>query len=765
LKIKTKVIIIIASITLLLSALFFVVLYISFTNNYTKIENRAMQQDLERLKYALENEEITLNKQTTNWGASDDSYRFIEDHNPEYIESHFRDETFVLREISLLAVIDDSGRLVQGGSFDLENRRSEVLTADIQQAISAPEILCRQPGKGQFGILETLRGPLLFGSSPILTTDGRGPVRGTLVMGRFIDRRLIEKLSTITELPVTIDIFKGGGFDFASTQVQSLASLSPTLIKPLDSKTLEGYILMADIYGQPYLVAGTQTRREVHLQGQSMITLMLLGLALMGILITLINVQLLERFILSRIKKLRHLAAGVTSQIDFPARVRLNGKDEVKELDNDLNAILSRISMVNQQLKKSENKYRLLVENQTDLLVEIDPCGELLFVNPAFCQLMGRPKAELLGTQFESLLPEPGARLVHRPVVAAGAGPETIQAETRLRTSRGWRWIAWTANPVQDENGQLTSRVCLGRDETESKLARLELESANQKLVELDKLKDNFLSTVSHELRTPLTSIKSFAEILLNYDEDQATQKEFLGIINEESDRLTRLVNDFLDISKIQAGRMQWKSSEIALAETINSALTSVRPLIEKAGLTLTLDIEPGLPPIRYDRDRLIQVVTNLVGNATKFTPENGQIKVTARLDNGARGEPADFVTISIQDTGIGIAPENHERIFENFGQVGDVLKDRPKGTGLGLPICKKIIEHFGGRLWVESALGKGTTFLFTVPLSAVSRRAPASPNLTAGTAGQPEEPAAAASGGAAEIAANDLRPTWLNLS
>jgi signal transduction histidine kinase len=257
----------------------------------------------------------------------------------------------------------------------------------------------------------------------------------------------------------------------------------------------------------------------------------------------------------------------------------------------------------------------------------------------------------------------------------------------------------------------------MGRDITESKQAKEELEKANKQLREIDKLKDNFLSTVSHELRTPLTSIKSFVEILLNYDEDKTTQKEFLGIINEESDRLTRLINDFLDISKIQAGRMQWKTEELSVTDAINSAVNTARPLIDKEKLTVTVNAEADLPKVLCDRDRLVQVVTNILGNAIKFTPESGKITLKAWFDKNQSLEPA-AVTVSITDTGIGIAPENHHKIFENFGQVGDVLKDRPKGTGLGLPICKKIIENYKGKIWVDSDLGKGTTFLFTLPVA-----------------------------------------------
>jgi len=265
----------------------------------------------------------------------------------------------------------------------------------------------------------------------------------------------------------------------------------------------------------------------------------------------------------------------------------------------------------------------------------------------------------------------------------------------------------------------ITERVSM-ENELGQKVA--ELQAANDRLKELDKLKDNFLSTVSHELRTPLTSIKSFAEILLAYEEDRATQKEFLGIINEEAGRLTRLINDFLDLSKIQAGRMQWTTVAVSIPWVIETAMNANRALINETKLDVALNIAPSLPPVWGDKDRLVQVMTNLLGNAIKFTPGGGNIKVNAVFQKQADRADDGQVLVSVTDSGIGIAPEHHQRIFEKFSQVGDTLKDRPRGTGLGLPISREIIEHYGGKIWVESALSKGSTFNFTLPVAVSAR-------------------------------------------
>ena len=245
------------------------------------------------------------------------------------------------------------------------------------------------------------------------------------------------------------------------------------------------------------------------------------------------------------------------------------------------------------------------------------------------------------------------------------------------------------------------------------------LETANQELQELDRLKDSFLSMVSHELRTPLTSIKGSAEILLSYDDiDRDTQIEFMTIINNESDRLTRLINDFLDLSRIESGQQEWETAVVSISKVIESATNAIQTLVVQKDLNLVVDLEHDLPSTWSDQDRLIQVVTNLLSNAIKFTPEHGQIGVKAQFIKSAEaGEDSGVIQVSVSDSGIGIAPEDHEAVFEKFKQVGDTLSDRPRGTGLGLPICKEIVEHFGGTISLESELGKGSTFFFTMPV------------------------------------------------
>jgi len=247
----------------------------------------------------------------------------------------------------------------------------------------------------------------------------------------------------------------------------------------------------------------------------------------------------------------------------------------------------------------------------------------------------------------------------------------------------------------------------------ELEAATNELRGANQRLQELDRLKDDFISTVTHELRTPLTSIRAFSEILNDNPRlDEAERAKFLGIIVKESERLTRLINQVLDMAKIESGAAEWHSSEIDMREVLEESVTAVSQLFKERKVELKVELSQNVPGIVADRDRLMQVMLNLLSNAAKFSGR-APGKVTVSLVR-----EGDFLRVEVADNGVGISAADQEVIFEKFRQAGDVLTGKPQGSGLGLHISRRIIEHFGGRMWVTSRPGEGACFAFTLPLA-----------------------------------------------
>jgi signal transduction histidine kinase len=279
--------------------------------------------------------------------------------------------------------------------------------------------------------------------------------------------------------------------------------------------------------------------------------------------------------------------------------------------------------------------------------------------------------------------------------------------------------------------GQIAGAIENARLFTEMEKAKEVAEAANE-------AKSAFLANVSHELRTPLTAVLGFAKIIekrlleiifprLQADpessSDAKTQravrqvKENIGIIVAEGQRLTNLINDVLDLAKIEAGKVEWQMQPLAATEIVERAIAATSALFEQKPLKLIKEIADS-PPVLGDRDRLIQVVINLISNAVKFTDQGS---VTCRVQP-ANGE----VIISVIDTGIGIAAVDQSQVFEKFIQAGNTLIDKPRGTGLGLPICKQIIEHHGGRIWLESNPGQGSVFSFALPINPQAQLLPA---------------------------------------
>jgi signal transduction histidine kinase/CheY-like chemotaxis protein len=242
------------------------------------------------------------------------------------------------------------------------------------------------------------------------------------------------------------------------------------------------------------------------------------------------------------------------------------------------------------------------------------------------------------------------------------------------------------------------------------------LEKAYAEPQQLDELKDNFLSSVSHELRTPLTAIKGSAEILLDGEGvNEQIHEEFLTIINSECDRLTRLINDVLDLARMDAGQERWDDGQYLMPDIVTTAISSVQTLAMRKNIVISSDLDPGLPGVWCDKDKIVQVFNNLFSNAIKFTPDGGLVQVSGK-EVGPTGSEGPSIEIEVSDNGMGMDPGDLEKIFQKFKQVGDLPSDVHRGTGLGLPICKEIVGHYNGKIWCESQPGIGSVFTFTLP-------------------------------------------------
>ena len=293
-----------------------------------------------------------------------------------------------------------------------------------------------------------------------------------------------------------------------------------------------------------------------------------------------------------------------------------------------------------------------------------------------------------------------------RVAIASVVQEEALTIDEMLRLLDETSQVLAYSRQLEERTRQLEHKSL------ELEQATAELRAANERLQELDRLKDDFISTVTHELRTPLTSIRAFSEILYdNPSLDAARRTSFLEIILKESERLTRLINQVLDLAKLESGAAEWHTTAVNMGELIDEALVAASSLFAEREIQVAVEVAAGLPTVWVDRDRVMQVLLNLLSNASKFAPaQAGRVEVRA----ARRG---DWLQVDVADNGPGISPEEQAVIFQKFRQAGDQRQGKPKGTGLGLPISAQIVGHFGGQLWVESAAGKGAVFSFTLPL------------------------------------------------
>ena len=403
-------------------------------------------------------------------------------------------------------------------------------------------------------------------------------------------------------------------------------------------------------------------------------------------------------------------------------------------------------------LSKQREMEDIILSINPDVLLVVDAENRIVLCNSSSERMLGFTEQEILRLDVNELLAAIGAG-----ESAAGGPLEGLASEGFGRFQAIGRSKAGGTVPLEVIVGRLTrgrGRVLLLRDITERKEAEdevrkltreleervrartAELSRAYEELKELDRTKDAFLSSVSHELRTPLTSIRSFSEILLSYEEgDLATRREFISIINSESERLTRLVSDIMDLARIDAGKVEWHPERRDIGPVIRTAVQGIRGLLLERDLTLRVTVDEDLPPILMDEDRIVQVLTNLLGNAVKFTAPKGEIQVLATSWEPVSPEDGGpWIRIAVADVGVGIDPAELPRIFDRFEQGGDTLTDKPKGAGLGLCICKEIVSSHGGRIWAESLPGRGSTFHVVLPvdspLETTSARSGAHPSL-----------------------------------
>jgi PAS domain S-box-containing protein len=376
---------------------------------------------------------------------------------------------------------------------------------------------------------------------------------------------------------------------------------------------------------------------------------------------------------------------------------RLKTMTALTQTNQQLRQEIAERIQIEEKLRTSEAQHRLLTEYATDLISQQTFEGVILYASPACHSILGYTPAELVGRSVYELSHPNDTQAIKQHYEAITHIPDTLTFTYRIRRKDGeYIWFETTNRVLRDpKTGLIKEFLAISRDITARK--------------EADQLKDELVSTVSHELRTPLTSLRGFAELMLKKEFPREKQKEFLAIIHNESVRLTNLINDFLDLQRIESGRQEYHFEGCSLPALLHESVAIFSGGKEHRPFHLILP--PQLPMVRADRERIQQVLANLFSNAVKFSPEGSAISVGAQVRDGE-------TVVWVKDQGLGIPQEALPKLFSKFFRVDNQDTRTIGGTGLGLALIKKIVEEHTGKVWVESTVGEGSTFFFTLPLA-----------------------------------------------
>ncbi len=701
---------------LLITFMIFGVLIAAFTlthnmqlSNFIELEKVDTEDNVERVQNAISTEQGYLNRTVQDWACWDDTCRFVEDKNQKYKDANLQNQTLAGIKVNVMLFVNNSGSVVHAKSVDIYTGEEKPIPEKLLGLVEDGTLVSKSENDTKSGFILLDEDPMFVACHPILTTKYNGPMKGTLIFGRYFDDVLLNSYKESTRsslLMYTVD--EDLPLDFQTKLKSFSENPNITIVEPLSENTVAGYFELLDVSGKPALIMRADFPRELYEYGEKTLDNMYFFLLLTG-LMTGVGVKFaFDRLFISRLIGIDNFVTKVRSEKDLSRRLPLKNDDELYRLSKEINGMLNEIDLAQQELKAQEREKKVLFDSLNELAIFVNPQLNIIWANKAALEFM---KIDLQKAV--------GLRLNNTPDISIPLS-DSLDLEQIFLTGNkksgeftskdGKVWFV-QAIPVTEEGGKIIGVLEMCMDVTESKATETLLQE-KQIAEAANRTKSEFLANMSHELRTPLNSIIGFSDLLYEqvYGELNERQLKSVGNISKSGKHLLNLINGILDLSKIEAGKIELSYKQFELASKLNIIKNLLSPIADRKNVQIEISMDSNLSSIYADEARFAQIMYNLVDNAIKFSYENGLVKIGA-------SKKGDMVEITVTDTGIGIKPEDQGKLFKPFSQVDSFLSKQYQGTGLGLSLVKQIVQLHGGYVWFRSKPEEGSIFAFVIPI------------------------------------------------
>jgi PAS domain S-box-containing protein len=744
-RLRTKTIVVFSATLVAMIVSLYAIGRVFVIDGFAAAERRRTQENTLRALGAIEAEQEAIASKLSDWSTWDDSYQFIQDRNAEFIASNLQYQSIANLGLRFMTYVDAEGRVAWSGMKD-DDQKVVVPIPDVESVLGqlGPDFLLHAETESvKTGWASLPIGNFLLASRPIVTSEGGGPIKGTLIFAKSVDAALIEVWSRRLRMGVSFEhASSAGNIPIVSDDLQ----ISPELIPISLSETgqISGSIALPTIDNQSAFILAAKIEPFVLSQAQVTLRWLFAGLVTVGLALCGGSLFLLSKVVLSRLANLEEDVRAAEADPTLITRVREVGSDEIAELAYRINTLLNATANSQLSLRASEEQFRILAELAPVGIWMTDASGATTYLN--------RQWADLTGVDLETLIDKGRLSSVHpddlpevqSALAAASMSREATRIEYRLVDSSNGtsRWVLDSAAPRFAGTGEFLGSIgstidISSRREVEHQLRRyaddlleskltqeeqarqlnlksVELERARDEAEAASRAKSDFLANMSHEIRTPMTAILGYADLLLDPDQTVDDRADCVHTIRRNGEHLLCVINDILDISKIEAGKMtieQIRTDPVQLAEEVFS-LMNIRA--RARGIELRIQSEPDVPrAILADPVRLRQILLNLVSNAIKFTEQGGVVvRMQSQNIDGVRS-----LRVAVRDSGIGITTEQLSKLFQPFSQADGSMTRRFGGTGLGLTISRRLVELMRGTLRAQSAPGEGSEFIIELPI------------------------------------------------